>query len=176
MGRERFRRARPEPSQGRQTIMLVNPCPRCAAGGKKGHLEKDVQAPEVKTPPPVRCIDCGTQWPNYLAMFKEAQGLKGPGVSLDRIQEMLGKGKAYVRGARNVAERVRGIQGKLRDTAAAVKNIKQKGAVTEIGANLEDVLTEMMSGIDDVKDAVKGEVAPFIGEEAESAPEHTDEA
>lgn len=157
----------------KQSIVLPVPCPRCARAGREGHLERELPPEPEKGSPPaavrpsssVHCIQCGTVWPNYLAALKELQS--GQKLSLDKAEDMLLKAKAYMRGGRNITERLRSAQRRIRKAVEGARNLKQEGAVADIGANLESVIDDLIGGVGDAKEAIKGNVTPFVGGEAD---------
>jgi hypothetical protein len=150
-----------EPKPRRPVLVLKMPCPKC-----KGVLEQEQVDPAKGKPARVRCSNpqCKKLWPSYKDMLKDVGPKK---LTPDDFRKALVKGKAMVRGTRNVVERCRTAQRKLRSAAQAIRNIKQEGAVTEVGASLEGVVDQLILSLDDVKDAVKGEVKPFAGDEVE---------
>jgi hypothetical protein len=147
------------PKPKRPVIMLKMPCPKC-----KGQLEQEVLAEGgARKLPRVRCVGCKALWQSYREMVKSIPPKK---MTLSDVQGALLKGKSDIRGARNVVERVRAAQTKLRRAAAAVRNIKQDGAVTEVGASLEGIVSQLIMSLDDVKEAVKGNTPDYVGEKA----------
>jgi hypothetical protein len=150
-------------------IQLKMPCPRC-----KGKLEKQVVAPPEKDKPQppaeVRCQTCKVAWANYGLMLRECRPTESK-LSIDSIQQIVAKGKAAVRGSRNVVERIRAAQTNLRRAANSIRNIREEGAVEEVGDSVENILDQVILALEDVKDIKKGTLKPFVGgQPQEEAP------
>jgi hypothetical protein len=140
--------------------MLKLACPRC----KRECLENEVlpEDQKGKRPPKTRCANCGAEWPSFVEAFKEVQAAGK--FSLDNVEGLLRKAKAYVRGGRNVASRLRTAKRKIGNAAVALRHAGEEGALDSAGADLEGALASLLGGISDIRTAKKGEEAPLADE------------
>lgn len=148
----------PPPEKPGTYVEQKMPCPRC-----KGKLEKQVLPSDSKEKAEVRCQGCKVVWPSYAVMLKDCKPAAGPKLGLGDIQRIIARGKAAVRGSRNVVERIRAVQTNIRRAVSSIKNIKEEGAVEEVGDSVENILDQAILALEDMKDIKLGEMKPFVG-------------
>jgi len=154
----------PDELQGSSFIELKVACPRC--GGK---LEQAVLPDGGKGE--VKCSACAATWAEYKEMFRESLAAKSKPPALDRVQDILMKGKSVVRNSRNVVERIRGAQRQMKRAVDAIKNLREEGSVEAIGDCAENLLDQVILALEDVKDMKVGKMNPLAGEEDEKEGE-----
>jgi hypothetical protein len=119
------------------------------------------------------CSQCDRKWPSYIKVFTESQAKMRPPEkpTLDRIEDVLQKTRAVIRGSRSVADRVRAATGAFKEALAELQQFDGQESVAVVGEKVEGIVEQALLAIGDIKQAKGGRMIdlPPVPERPERA-------